>query len=227
MTTLFGAGSKLAKPLYAGVQLSKKNKSALIEETTEEAFFESIKDDQMLEAMEQSAQVSSRSDAAAAMISWVESGDSEAEAVDALAYGLSGGEDEDLTDAQEKEYTTILGLMTDFAMQVGATEKDCQGMVDGDDDSADRVFSAIESKLENADESELIATFAHREKLIFEAKKKVIRDGKVVIINTNKRKRIMSAAQKAALKKARLKAHGAAGKAARKKAMRMRKARGI
>ncbi|MCG3884106.1 hypothetical protein I3271_05350 [Photobacterium leiognathi] len=225
MATLFGAGAKLAKPFYVGV--SDKKAVTAEEETTEQAFFESIEDDQMLEAMEQSAQVQLRSDAAAAVISWVDDGDAESAAIDSLAYGLAGGEGEELTDEQDKEYAKIYGLMTDFAMQMGATEKDCQAMVDGDDAAADRVFSVIEAQLENNDEAELIANFAHREKLMLEAKKKVIRDGKVVIINTNRRKRIMSAAQKAALKKARLKAHSAAGKAARKKAMRMRKARGL
>ncbi|MEC6832963.1 hypothetical protein VXS06_14445 [Photobacterium toruni] len=224
-TTLFGAGAKRASSFYAGITKTKPEE--VEKETSETVFFESIGDDQMLEAMEQSAQVSMRSDAAAAVIAWVDDGDSEASAIDMLAYGLAGGEDEELTPDQDKTYANIFGLMTDFAMQLGASEKDCQAMVDGDDDAADRVFNVIEAKLEATDESELIADFAHREKLILEAKKKVIRDGKVVIINTNRRKRIMSAAQKAALKKARLKAHGAAGKASRKKAMRMRKARNL
>ncbi|GAL07944.1 baseplate or tail tube [Photobacterium aphoticum] len=73
----------------------------------------------------------------------------------------------------------------------------------------------------------MIAEFGVRETLMNEAIKKVVRDGKVVTINTNKRKRKMTAAQKAALKKARLKAHSSSAKAARKKAMKTRHSRGM
>ena len=226
MNNLFGVGARLEKSLFSSVTTAQKKQH---EETIEEsAFFESLNDEAMLEAISQTADIALRSDAAAAVLSWIDAGDSEADAFDAMAFGLAGGNDTDeLTDEQSTEYSNTLSLMADFAMQNGATEKDCQGLVDGDDDAAERVFDAVETAINASDESELIADFAHREKVMTEALKRVVRNGKLVMIHTGRRKRIMTAVQKSALKKARLKSHSAAGRNSRMKAMRLRKSRGL
>lgn len=197
------------------------------EEVTETAFFESVNDDQMLEAISKAAESNMRSAAAAAVIQWIEEGDAEADAFEALAYGLAGGETEELTEDEAEDFEKYLGLMVDFTLQLGASAESTQGLVDGDDDAAETVYDSVESALADQDTDELIATFGVRENLMMEAKKKVIRDGKVVTINTKKKKRRMSSAQKAALKKARSKANSSAAKAARKKSNNMRKSRGM
>ena len=225
MNKLFAAGSKIAAPFYSGIKNPVKKDE--LNKIDESAFFESIDDTKMLESMEQTVSINTRSDAAAAVIGWVESGDSEADSFDAMGYGLVAGDAEELSDSQTDAYGKTLSVMTDFAMVCGASEKDCQGLVDGDDDAAERVFDAVETAINASDESELIADFAHREKLILEGVKKVIRGGQIVMIKTGKRKRVMNAVQKAALKKARLKSHSAAGRASMRKSMRIRKSRGL
>lgn len=235
--SLFSAGSRMPRNVFASVMLESANQKPAdqeppaepeVPEITEQALFESMEDNAMFEAVNRAAEISARSDAAAAVCQWVDEGDAEADAFESMAFGLAGGDEaEELSDDQAETFLESLSNMTDFALQLGASPEAVQGLVDGDDDAAELVFESIESALETQTSDELIADFGVREQLILEAKKKVIRDGKIVTINTKKRKRRMSAAQKAALKKARSKAHRSAGKAARKKAMRMRKSRGM
>ncbi|GAL07943.1 hypothetical protein JCM19237_323 [Photobacterium aphoticum] len=74
-------------------------------------FFESMKDDVMLEAMSKAAATSMRQGAAAAVVQWIEDGDSEADAFEAMAYGLAGGDDGDeLTDEQAEDFNEYLAL---------------------------------------------------------------------------------------------------------------------
>lgn len=230
MSKLFGAGTTIASGTFssgfAATQVTEPKTNN--DDITEQSMFESLSEDTMLEAVSKTALINQRADAAAAVLAWVESGDSESDELDALAFGLAGGsDDEDLTDDQVETYTDIKIQMADFAMQCGAKEKDCQAMVDGDDEAAERVFNAVESAVSDSDDDELISNFAHREALILESKKKVIRDGKVVMVNKKKRKRRMTSAQKQALKKAQRKAHSSSAKAARKKSNRIRKSRGM
>lgn len=198
------------------------------QEITESALFESMDEDTMLEAVSRAADISMRSDAAAAVLQWVEEGDAEADAFEAMAYGLAGGEDDtELTDEQAEEFEKILGLMADFCLQLGATSENVQGMIDDDDDASEAVYTAVESALEGQDSDELVADFGVRENLIMEAMKKVVRNGQVVTIKTKKKKRRMTSAQRSALKKARQKAHSSAAKARRRKARNIRKSRGL
>lgn len=228
MNQLFAPGAKKPSNHFAALQAYKKPVAKEDDENiTEILLFESMNPNLMLEAVEKTADIILRSDAASAVIAWINSGDSEADSFDAMAYGLAGGDSEELSDDQEKDYQITLGYMTDFAILCGANAIDCQGLVDGDDDASENVFDAVESSIQNASEDELISDFAHREKLIFESTKKVIRDGKVVIINTSKRKRKMTAAQKAALKKAQLKSHSSAANAARKKSLHLHESKNL
>lgn len=227
MTTMFAPGSINRRSSVAIAVNTELNKDD-VDQIDESLFFESLSPDLMLEATEADAAKNMRKDASAAVIAWVEEGDTDADAFDAFAYGLAGGkDDEDLSDDEADDYNSLLGLMTDFCLQLGVTESTCQKLIDGDDAASETAFNTIEAVLENNDGDELISDFSLREQLMLEATKKVVRDGKVVLIKTNRRKRRMTAAQKAALKKARTKAHSSSAKAARRKAMRLRKSRGM
>ncbi|HIF9347104.1 TPA: hypothetical protein ACX6RX_003215 [Photobacterium damselae] len=232
MSSIFSAGGMLSKPAFSRLKQSIKsdaNNKPTIDEVSEKLFFESIDDGMFLEAINRAHDTNMRTEAASAVITWVEEGDSEPDAFDSLAFGLAGGNDDeyDLDDDQVDDYNKYLQLMVDFCLQLGASENDCQGLIDGDDSASERVFNTIEEQREKGNPEERIAEFSVKEQLMLEATKKVIRDGKVVLIKTNKRKRRMSAAQKAALKKARLKAHSSSAKAARRKALRMRNSRNM
>ncbi|HHF2924987.1 TPA: hypothetical protein ACPJ0S_003651 [Vibrio alginolyticus] len=220
MKSMFSEGSVLARP-FVMPQVAEQ-------EQTETAFFESVTEDQLLESINRASTIMARQDAAAACVQWVNGGDSSIDNLDAMLFGMAGGDDDtELTDAQAALYESLQEAASEFIAQVGQPkEGDMQEALE-DPEAADRIFESLEHGLGNVDSDEAIAEFAVRESMMLEALKKVIRDGKVTYIKTNRRKRRMSAAQKAALKKARAKAHSSSAKAARKKANRMRDSRGM
>lgn len=201
------------------------------EQITETAFFESVAEtDTMLEAVNALADTNARQSAAAAVVQWVDGGDADFDELDAIVFGMVADDpdsEEDLNDVQYAEYEKLSDLAAEFIATVsGASAADVEAMGD-DEESAERVFNALEAALSDTDTDEAVAEFAVRESLMLEAVKKVIRDGEVKYIKKRTRKRRMTAAQKAALKKARRKANTGAAKAARKKSLRMRKSRGM
>lgn len=221
--SMFSEGSRIARPF---VMPTKDEHGA---EQTETAFFESVSEDSMLESIQKFATVNERMSAGSACVQWAQGGESSFDTLDAMLYGMAGGQDgEDLTDGQAAMYESLQAHASEFLTTVGgAKSHQLTEMQEGDEEVTDAIFESLSSALDNVDSDEAIAEFAVRESMMMEAKKKVIRDGKVTYINTKKRKRRMSAAQKAALKKARAKAHTGAAKAARKKANRMRSSRGL
>ncbi len=220
---MFSVGSRIARPF---VMPTKDEQNA---NQTEKAFFESVSEDSMLESIQKVAVVNERMNAASACVQWVQGGESSFDTLDAILYGMAGGEDdEELTDSQADLYESLQAHAGEFLVSVGgAQEHQLSEMMEGDEEVTDSVFELLSTALDSVDSDEVVAEFGVRESMMMEAKKKVIRDGKVKIINTRKRKRRMSAAQKAALKKARAKAGNSAAKAARKKANRMRSSRGM
>ena len=96
-----------------------------------------------------------------------------------------------------------------------------------DDDLAIDAADEIEDKVKGRNLDDLISDYAAKQAMLLSATKKVIRDGKVVLIKKRTKKRRMSAKQKAALKKARLKSNTAASRAKRKKSNKLRQSKGL
>ncbi|HCM0798014.1 TPA: hypothetical protein N2826_003975 [Vibrio parahaemolyticus] len=221
--SMFSDGSRIARPFV----IPQKGEQNV--EQTETAFFESVSDDSMLESIQKIATANERMSAGAACVQWAQGGESSFDTLDAMLFGLAGGvDDTELTDGQSAMYESLQAHASEFLMSVGGVQgHQLTEMMEGDEEVTDALFESLSTSLEGIDSDEAVAEFAVRESMMMEAKQKVIRDGKVTFINTKKRKRRMSAAQKAALKKARSKAHTGAAKAARKKANRMRSSRGM
>jgi hypothetical protein len=221
--SMFKEGSVLPRPL-----VRKPVGEEVETEITETAFFESVEDDQMLESVERMAQIECRKNGAAACIEWAKGGDADFNDLDATLFGMAGGQDDvELSDGEMAMYESLQDSAAQFIAQAtGETELDFPMLLE-DEELSDKLFESLEQSVADMDSDEALAEFAVRESMMFEATKKVIRDGEVKLIKTKKRKRRMSAAQKAALKKARRKASTGAAKAARKKAMRLRKSRGM
>ncbi|MGL5103054.1 MAG: hypothetical protein ACRC6N_11095 [Plesiomonas sp.] len=186
--------------------------------------------DALLEAVGKKAQQDSRGVAAAAVIEWAQNGDGSFDSFDELAIGLAGIDTEnedDLTDDQVDDYNKWLSLMADAAVSLGANQADVTEMIDGaDDDAASTVIDDIDTE----DDDEAVAEFSvtgDDDGAMMEANVKVVRNGVVKLIKKRPRPRRMSSAQKSALKKARMKAHSASAKTARKKSMKLRSKRGM
>ncbi|MCC8379059.1 hypothetical protein [Xenorhabdus sp. PB30.3] len=189
-------------------------------------------EDMLLEAVYKKAEQDSRGIAAAAVIDWVQNGEGTFDAFDEFALGLADllqDSDDLLTDEQIDDYNMWLGFMADAAVSMGADQSDVTAMIDNaDDDAADAVLSAIDVSPD--DEDDIIAEFAVTggdDGAMMEASIKVVRDGVVKLIRKQPRPRRLSAAQKSALKKARMKAQTASAKKARKKSNLIRKKRGL
>ena len=220
------AGSEFG-PAVAMLDGVKKQDPASV---TEKAFFDSVTEEQMLDAVANAANQAGRADAMAMVIEWVADGDDSAEGLDVYAQALADvDEDGEVTGDEEQElYEKALTLMAEALVSLGVSAQVATDAMGGDDSAAAKAFVAAGDFLEgDAEPDELIAAFAVRESMMMDAVVKVIRDGKVKLIRKPLRKKRLSPAQRAALKKARAKANTSAARAARKKSMRMRSARGM
>lgn len=226
---LFSKGARRPSSVFdAAAQISAHQQKKEQHDMTETAFFESVSDDQMLESLQKAAITNVRADGAAAVVSWVEEGDSDLDSLDSIAFGLAGGDDDDeLDDIGVEQFGDVMDAAAEFIVSVGVEPQLVESMFNGDDDAADTVFDQLDTVFGGEDTDDMIASFAVKEQMMMESVKKVIRDGEVVLVRKNKRKKRLTAAQRAALKKARMKAHTSAAKAARKKSMKLRKSRGL
>lgn len=194
--------------------------------------------EQLVALFEAAAQTSQRSEAAAAVLEWAASGDISAESFDDMAIALAGIEDATgaLSDEQIDLYNEWLIALAEAAISLGAKQLDVTNMIDEFDSDA---ALAVSDAVRQLDEDEAIATYgvagaggddesgALMESAMLEASIKVVRGGVVKVVRKRPRKMRISGAQRAALKRARLKAHTAVAKIARSKSMKIRKKHGL
>lgn len=199
------------------------------------------------DAVEVFARQQARTQAMSAVLAWVEDGDYTYTSLDEFVCGVADLDgDFEISDEEEAVYNAVWQQVPDALQTLGADESDVNEMVNSEDnDAAARIGKALSADMDEttADDEEIIAGFALGEDAVFEnasddpegrhmileatyKRRKVVRDGKVQVI----RKRIsgkvrLSAAQKAALRKARRKANTGAAKLARRKSMRIRSRR--
>lgn len=184
----------------------------------------------MFEAIENSAVTTARTLGMAALIAWVDVGEPSADDFDLTAQAMSDiDEDGEVSELEEESYNETLFAMAAGLRYIGVADDVVENLLAGNDKAASTAYVAMAEKLESMDitEDELIAEFAVQQEGMFEAKRKVIRNGETKWINKPLKKRRMTAAQRASLKKARMKSHSAAARAKRKKSMRKRDASGL
>ena len=196
----------------------------------------------MLEsAMMEAATTAYRSEAAALVLGWKDDADPSAEGFEELAYGLAGLEEttDELSDDEIDRYNDALQAMAEAAVNLGADPNDVAVMIDeGDSDSALQVAEDIrDTNADAAQEENSINRHslaqndtlagALLESAMLEASIKVVRGGVVKVVRKRPRRVILSGAQRNALKKARLKAHTATAKLARRKSIKIRRKRGL
>lgn len=190
-----------------------------------------------------------RSQAMSAVLGWVDEGLFTYENLDEFICAVADLDgDFEISEEEEDLYNAVWQHVPDAMLTLGASADDVEKLVNEENNAAGkRVGDALKASLESekADDDELIAGFAYGEEavlenasddpegrhLILEAtykKRKVVRDGKVVVVRKRVSGRVpMSAAQKAGLRKARQKANTGAAKLARRKSMRIREQRGL
>lgn len=231
----FVASSKCLLTAASQAEENKKAAAAAAAvELTEQQFFSSVTEDDLLSAVSTKADQDARSMAAAIMVQWASDESAELSDLDGLVFGAvledddSDAEIEDLSDDQADEYDALVNVLGEFAISVGVSEKQVQNMIEeADEKAALDVAEKIRNAISEHGADELISDFAVSEQMIMSAVVKVVRDGKVKFKKKRTRKVILNAAQKAGLRKARMRAHTAASKASRRKSMRIRKSRGL
>lgn len=175
-----------------------------------------------------------RAEAMGIALTFIDEGEFSYEQLDALLVGFvvddeDAEEFDDLTDEQVEQYEVLAETLVDAFTKLGAAKANAEAAVGGDDDAAQELGDFLADKMESNEKTddEIVAKFAVEDGMIFEAKKRVVRGGKVKMIKKRIRKVRLSSAQRGALKKARRKAHTSAAKRTRKKSMRIRKSRGM
>lgn len=181
--------------------------------------------------------------AVAAIQQWAETGDlddgeSHADRLMALIVGVAdSNKDGDITDDEQAVLEVALNTAWDYLVKCGVSEEDAGALLnDWDAEAADRVRDLVASVLPEGDDdaSADIDAFVFSDddqSAALDAvyrKKMVIRGGKKMRIN----KRIsghvrLSAKQKVAIRKARMKSHSAGAMMRRMKSMRIRQRAGL
>ncbi|MGL4735686.1 MAG: hypothetical protein ACRCWB_11535 [Enterovibrio sp.] len=181
--------------------------------------------------------MSARMDAGAIVEVWAQEGDLEDEETfaDRLTAMIIGAADinidGDLTGDEIEVANEVGAAVYDYFLALGVEESDAAAVLNGDEDAAMRIRDFIsEFGEDDFNVDEFVFGEDAQDSLYDAAYKKAVavRDGKKVMIN----KRIsgavkLSPKQKAALRKAQMKSHGAGAKMKRMKSMKVRKKMGI
>lgn len=172
-----------------------------------------------------------RAEAMGAVLTWLDDGEWSADALESILEGMAyaSDDDDDWTDDELAHFESLLDASEGALTYLGGDARQVSKALDGDDAAAEALGEHLSEILESNTKSDddLISEFAAGGEFIGEAVEAVIRNGERVLKRKKTRKRRMTAAQRAALKKAQRKAHTAGAKRARAKSMRIRKQRGM
>ena len=233
--TPFTAGGFMSRGVFASSVALHAQQIEAANAPAEESvlLLSSISDDDeaILSAMEATADKNLRSFALALAIEWAKSGELEYESLESTIVGAVNDSDdeEDLDDDEMEEVDALLQAVAQVILDfTDLSESQVQTLFEDENDdvaseAADKLLVAIKAQAVD----EVIANYAEKQAMLLSAVKKVVRDGKTVLIKKRTKKHRMSPAQKAALKKAQRKAHGSAARASRKKSNRLRKSKGM
>ena len=181
--------------------------------------------------------------AVAAVQQWAETddlddGESYSNRLMALFVGIAdANKDGDITDDEQGVLQVALNAAWDYLVKLGVTDEDASSLLnDWDDDTADRVRDLVASALPDGDDEasadidNFVFSDSDQEPALDAVYRKVlaVRGGKKMRI----RKRIsgtvrLSAKQKLAIRKARMKSHSAGAMMRRMKSMRLRQKSGL
>lgn len=172
-----------------------------------------------------------KSAAMATALVFVDEKDYTFESLNSLIVGMVDLDgDDEVGDDEEQDYNDLLSGVADAFIELGASPENVAAFIDDEDDEQGaKLGKFLAKKLTDVsiDDNQIISRYATRPGAVFEAARKVVRNGKVVLKKKRVKKYRMTSAQRQALKKARRKAHSAAARRNRAKAMRVRKQRGL
>jgi hypothetical protein len=131
---------------------------------------------------------------------------------------------------EEEYYNTLFSFVGEALIALGGDQDNVQTFIDSEDSEAGaKLGSFLSEKIDgnNVNDGDLINNYAVGDTPILESTVKAIRGGQLTFITKKVRRRKLNAAQRMALKGARLKANTSAAKKARKHSMRLRAKMGL
>lgn len=180
---------------------------------------------------------STASMAMSAVLAWVDGGDYSYSSFDEYVAGIADLDgNEEFSDDELALYNDLFNAAADAFLSLGADAGDVDSFLNGEDDGAGAKIGEIVSSTvdqESATDEEMLDGFSAgvmEADGVMEAafkKMKVVRGGKVKIVKKRIGKVILSAAQKAGLKKARRKAFSSVARIHRAKSIKIRKQHGM
>jgi hypothetical protein len=214
---------------------AKKAQGRMLDSTGEDEPGQSGADDYIIRDISLSA--------VATIQQWAETndlddGESHADRLMALFVGIAdANKDGDITDDEQGVLEVAMNAGWDYLVKCGVSEEDADTLLnDWDTDAADRVRELVASALpEGEDEAgtdiDAFVFADEDQEAMLDAvyrKRLVIRGGKKMRINKRISGRVrLSAKQKVAIRKARMKSHSAGAMMRRMKSMRMRRRAGL
>lgn len=200
---------------------------SMVTESAPRGRSESEMDDLIAEAAENVL----RTEAMGAVLTWVEEGDWSYDTLDSLLEGMaSSSDEEDMSEDEEAHYEALWETVEEALGVLGADDSNIAQVLKGDDDAAQALGKFLSAELDEVTKSDddLVSEFGVGGQLVLEATKRVIRGGEMRRLPVRRRrKRRMTPAQRAALKKARRKAHTSSAKRSRSRSMRRRNQMGM
>jgi hypothetical protein len=209
-----------------------------------------IKVDEVLESAAEADKVEEKPEAAifeasdstasmamSAVLAWIDGGDYSYSSFDEYVAGIADLDgNEEFSDDELALYNDLFNAAADAFLSLGADAGDVDSFLNGEDDGAgakigETVSATVDQ--ESATDDEMLDGFSAgvmEADGVMEAafkKMKVVRGGKVKIVKKRIGKVILSAAQKAGLKKARRKAFTSVARIRRAKSMKVRNQRGM
>jgi len=181
--------------------------------------------------------------AAGVVQQWTETGDlgdgeGLADRLIAMLIGVANEDAEgDLSDDEQGVVAEAANAAWDYMASKGAVEEDLSALFGEDaaeaDAAAERIRDLMAGSIPDGEEAAYddVNNFAFRAVPVMDAvykKRKVVRNGRIAMVLKRVAGKVQrSAAQKMAIRKARMKSHGSAARMHRAKSMRVRKARGL
>lgn len=173
-----------------------------------------------------------RANAMATVLTWIEEGDFSFEALDGIVQGLADI-DKDGDDDETEYYRDILSDVADAMIMLGASEAATTAFLE-EGSGGESLGGLLKERMDSndLDDYELVGRFSDsvRHDTAMDAvyrKKRVVRNGVVKIVKRALTRVVLSAAQKAGLRKARKKANTGMAKMRRKRSIKARQKRGL
>lgn len=187
---------------------------------------------EIMEAMTNFADSQTRSNAMSIAISFINDGDYTPDYLQAMLSGFVDMDEEEemMSDDESAEYVALSGALVDAFVTLGGSRENATAAIAGNADAAMKLGDYLSTKMDESpmSDDELIARFAvSPDDSITESVERVVVGGKVTNRHIPTHKKVLSAKQRASLKKARMKSHTGTANAMRAKSMRMRNRMGM